>query len=207
MGRLGIPCELLVHDDGSTDETASILEHLASEIPELTLRRHENRGHGPTILAGYREATAPWVLQVDGDDEMGPAAFEGFWRVREQADLIVGRRVGRHAATTRRLLTRASTLAIRFLFGGGPSDANCPYRLMRRSVLGELVAALPAGTFAPNVIVSGLAARRGFRIIEQDVECRTNAGDRRANWNIARAALLSSVQALAAAYRARSRQV
>jgi hypothetical protein len=58
---------------------------------------------------------------------------------------------------------------VRLLFGKGVADVNTPYRLMRRARLTELIAGLPDDLFAPNVILSGLAVRRGLRLYETEV--------------------------------------
>ncbi|MDX1385296.1 MAG: glycosyltransferase family 2 protein, partial [Thermoanaerobaculia bacterium] len=67
LTRLGIAFEIRAYDDGSTDGTAAILAEMAGSEPRLRVDRHENRGHGPTVLRGYREATAEWILQIDSD--------------------------------------------------------------------------------------------------------------------------------------------
>ena len=56
LDRLGIDYEMRVYDDGSRDQSAAVLEQLSNEVPRLLVTRHSNRGHGPTILRGYREA-------------------------------------------------------------------------------------------------------------------------------------------------------
>ena len=58
--------EIVVVDDGSTDETASIVEGLA--VPGLRLVRHdENRGYGAALRSGLLAARHDHVLYVDGE--------------------------------------------------------------------------------------------------------------------------------------------
>jgi glycosyltransferase involved in cell wall biosynthesis len=169
LDRLGIDYELRVYDDGSRDRTADALEALARELPRLLVTRHHNRGHGPTILRGYREARGDWVFQTDSDGEMEPDSFERLWRERGDHDFLLGIRAGRQSAPARWLVPRVSRLAVRTLFGRGIHDVNTPYRLMRRARLEPLLAELPDDLFAPNVILSGLAVRDGLRIWETPV--------------------------------------
>jgi hypothetical protein len=51
-------------------------------------------------------------------------------------------------------------------------DVNVPFRLMRSAVLAPMMERVPADTFAPNVALSGLAARRSLRIVNVPVEFR-----------------------------------
>lgn len=165
LDRLGVDYALHLYDDGSADDTPKILDALAREHPRLVVHRRENAGHGPTVLRGYREcAASPWILQVDSDDEMPPEAFEALWSRREEHDLLVGERVHREMPPARRLVTAVARLAVRSLFGGRVSDVNAPYRLMRSDAFAPLYRALPEDTFAPNVILTGLAAMKGLRV-------------------------------------------
>lgn len=183
--RLGIVREILVYDDGSTDATPVRLAVLAHEIADVRVTRHPNQGHGPTILLGYRQARGEWVLQIDGDDEVGVEGFEPLWNARERYDLLIGRRIGRRLGVARRLLTLGAALAVRLSFGRGVADVNSPYRLMRRSALVALLPQLPAGMFAPNVALTGLAIRNGWRLFERPVRSRPGAHRPGASWSAA----------------------
>jgi glycosyltransferase involved in cell wall biosynthesis len=169
LDRLGIDYELRVYDDGSRDRTSDVLMELSSELPRVLVTRHSNRGHGPTILRGYREARGEWVFQTDSDGEMEPDSFGKLWNERERHDFLFGTRAGRQWTPARWVMTRVSRLAVRTLFGSGVADVNTPYRLMRRDRLASLVADLPDDLFAPNVILSGLAVRNGLRVWQTPV--------------------------------------
>jgi glycosyltransferase involved in cell wall biosynthesis len=191
VNRLGIVHEVLVYDDGSSDPTPARLDAVARRCPDVRVTRHDNRGHGPTILRGYREARGDWVLQIDGDDEVGPDPFSSLWNAREHVDLLIGRREGRRLGLARRMLSAGAALGVRLWFGGAVADVNSPYRLMRRSMLDGLLPRVPADTFAPNVIITGLAIRDGFTVREQPVPSRPESSRRRASWNAARVAVVA----------------
>jgi len=175
LARLGVPYEIRVYDDGSRDETGALLAELARDRPSVLALGHANRGHGPTILRGYHEARGAWIFQVDGDDEMPASAFPELWARREQADLVLGYRVGRSQSLARRIVSGVSRATVRLLFGRGVRDVNVPYRLYRRSALQALLPLIPADTFAPNVALAGLAIRRGLRVLEMPVQHRQRA--------------------------------
>ncbi len=167
--RLHIDYEFLIYDDGSKDGTRQVLERLSIGRPRLVVKSHANRGHGPTILIGYREARGEWVFQTDSDGELPASQFGVLWSHREQFDFLVGYRQQRHSTFARRIVTTGSRLAVRCLFGSSVRDVNSPYRLMRRSSLARMLRLVPATTFAPNVILSGLAARLRLRMYETPV--------------------------------------
>jgi glycosyltransferase involved in cell wall biosynthesis len=163
---LGIGYRIAIYDDGSTDGTPSVLRERAGRNPRLSIRRHENRGHGPTVLRGYLEARTPWILQIDGDGEVASSHFAALWQGRESYDFVVGARQHRVCGLVRRLVSAGSSAAVRLLIGKGVRDVNSPYRLMRREALVPLLDLVPRAAFAPNMLLSGLAARAGLRVVE-----------------------------------------
>ncbi len=169
LERLDVDYRLAVYDDGSADGTPRILGDLAERDPRLRIVRHSNRGHGPTILRGYREARSPWVFQVDSDGEMASSHFGSLWRERERYDFLVGDRQDRESVLVRRMVSAGSRAAVHLLLGRGVRDVNSPYRLMRRAALAPLLDRLPENAFAPNTLLSGLASRAGLRILEVPV--------------------------------------
>ena len=166
LDALGINYEMRLYNDGSKDETGARLDALAAANPNVRVTHQQNRGHGPTILRGYREAKGDWIFQTDSDDEIPAEAFPRVWQQRNGYDAVFGVRTGRPSGAGRRLLTKGAALAVRMLYGPGPQDANVPYRLIRRDVLAALVRNIPDDTFAPNVIMSGLVARERVRFTE-----------------------------------------
>jgi dolichol-phosphate mannosyltransferase len=82
----------LAINDGSTDGTLRILEHLREQLgARFEILSRENRGHGQSCLQGYRiacEREIPWVLQIDSDGQCDPQYFFRFWRDRKKFDVI-----------------------------------------------------------------------------------------------------------------------
>lgn len=196
LAALGVSHELRVYDDGSRDGTGDIVAALAREQPALVAIRQENRGHGPTILRGYREARGEWIFQTDSDDEMGAEWLPAVWTARDGADLVLGYRDERQSPAGRRLISAVARLSVRVLFGGRLRDVNAPYRLHRRSALARLMPRVPPDAFAPNVIIAGLAVRDGLRIVEVPVPSRPRrSGESHiVRWKLWRAAMQSLAQ-------------
>lgn len=205
LGALGIDFVIRPYNDGSKDASLAVMRKVAGCDSRIDVRDKPNGGHGNTILTGYREAAADgfaWVFQVDSDDEMGPEGFPELWNRRGEHDFLVGFRDGRKQALPRKIVSAVSRLSVRVLYGKGVWDVNAPYRLMRVSAFSRFFSRIPPTTFAPNVILSGLAARHKLRLFE----CPVAQRDRRTGevsikrWKLFRAAVRSFAQTVAFAF-------
>lgn len=167
LERLEINFEIHVYNDGSKDNTLHILNQYNARNTNIVVHDKPNTGHGPTILMGYREnSDTEWIFQIDSDNEISTEFFEEFWKRRKGFGFLIGRRVERKGPMSRRFTTFAARMIVRFLYGRGVFDVNCPYRLMRAELFKELFSRIPSHTFAPNVIVSGVACKNNYRVLE-----------------------------------------
>lgn len=166
---LGVDYVIRPYNDGSKDKSLAVMRAVAERLPRVEVRDKTNGGHGNTILTGYRDAVADgfdWVFQIDSDDEMGPEKFGELWRKRGDYDFLVGIRDGRVQQLPRKVISFVSRLCVRIFYGKSVWDVNTPYRLMRVTAFKDFYSAIPLTTFAPNVILSGLAALHKLRCYE-----------------------------------------
>lgn len=199
LAALGIDYEIRPYNDGSKDSSLDVMRAVAAGRPRISVRNKQNGGHGNTILTGYREAAADgfdWIFQIDSDDEMGPEKFEDLWSARNDADFLVGIRDGRRQALPRKIMSFVSRLCVRIFYGKSVWDVNTPYRLMRASAFRDFFDNISLTTFAPNVILSGLAAGlrcREFRVPQHD---RTTGEVSIKKWKLLKAAAKSFWQTI-----------
>lgn len=171
LKRLGIDYEIRPYNDGSRDMSLDVMRSVAASLGEqISVKDKPNGGHGNTILTGYREAAADnfdWIFQIDSDDEMGPEKFGELWSKRDSYDFLVGIRDGRVQAMPRKIISFVSRCCVKMFYGRKTIwDVNTPYRLMRAETFKEIFLQIPLTTFAPNVIISGMVARKHLRFFE-----------------------------------------
>lgn len=167
LSTLKIAFEIHVYNDGSKDNTLQILTSYVKNNPRVIIHDKLNSGHGPTILMGYRQnSDVDWLFHVDSDDEMGPDSFHLLWAERENFDFLIGQREGRNSPLPRKIISLFSRLAVKTFYGTGVWDVNSPYRLFRVNKFKKLFQIVPDDTFAPNVILSGLACLYRYKIKE-----------------------------------------
>ena len=207
LKTLGIDYEIRPYNDGSKDNSLAVMRQVAEKLGGgVNVRDKKNGGHGNTILTGYREAAADsfdWVFQIDSDDEMGPEKFNELWSRRNDYDFLVGIRDGRVQALPRKVISFVSRLCVRIFYGKSVWDVNTPYRLMRVSAFKDFYVRIPLTTFAPNVILSGLAARHKLRCFETRVpqHDRTTGEVSIKKWKLLKAAAKSFWQTIVFAFK------
>ena len=168
---------LLVIDDCSTDGTAAVLAQLSRSLPGVGfLRREVNGGHGRALLFGFQQVMSQFVFQTDSDRQHCPTDFWRLWELRDQFDFVFGVRVKRQDGAFRKLVTTLMRVLNWLVWQVWISDANCPFKLMRREALAAVLKQIPQDTFIPMVMVSILARRRGFRVTEVPVHHQARQG-------------------------------
>ena len=159
--------KLVVCDDGSKDDTYSILQRIQPDFPHLEALTKPNSGHGPTILYLYRYAIAngcDFIFQTDSDGQTEPYEFQAFWLNREKYDFQIGQRTKRQDGFSRIVVTRTLRLVVRLTMGVYVKDANTPFRLMKADKLEELMQKIPQNFFLANVALSALAVKKGLSV-------------------------------------------
>lgn len=101
LSQLQPGCELLVIDDGSTDETPQVLEEIqARNPPRFSWTRQDNAGAAAARNTGLRRSHGAYLLFLDADDELLPGALEAACdaiRANPQVSVILGGRLTRRA--------------------------------------------------------------------------------------------------------------
>jgi len=171
-------CEILVVDDGSTDDTGVAVTRLVRAGLSVRLLRQERRaGKGAAIRRGVAESLGALVLLTDADlatpiDQMGRLLS----RIAEGADIAIasraapGARIMVHQAVLRELSGRLFNRLVRMTLLPGITDTQCGFKLFRGPLARALFAESVVDGYAADVEVLSLARRAGFTIAEVPVE-------------------------------------
>jgi dolichyl-phosphate beta-glucosyltransferase len=177
------PCELILVDDGSQDETPQILQDFQERhAATRTLRNEPNRGKGYTVRRGVLEARGEFVLFTDADLSAPIEETNKLLAVLETsgADAAVGSRaldrrlIGVRQPWRREVAGRVFNLLVRMFTGLKIRDTQCGIKLFRRATTRrafELQRVTGFG-FDPEVLVQ--IQHQGGRITEVPVRWNDN---------------------------------
>lgn len=168
MTRLGQPWELLCIEDGSTDDTLSILQGLTKSKPFLRiLVFKKNYGQSSAFDAGFRAARGQWVITLDGDRQNDPADIPLLLTYCDHYDLICGRRMNRRDPWHKRLSSKAANAVRGWFCQDGVHDTGCSLKVYRRTCLDKIKMFQGMHRFLP-----ALFNNEGFRVVEVPVNHR-----------------------------------
>ena len=157
--QIGNDSKLVIINDGSKDNTYAKLQKLSDELPCLCPMTRKNGGHGSTVLFGYKYAlleNADYIFQTDGDGQTLASEFSAFWEKRHEHPAIIGYRNHRQDGFSRVFVTKVLKLVLRLIFGIKVTDANTPYRLMKKDTLARYVPRIPNDFNLSNVLLTVL---------------------------------------------------
>lgn len=139
MSVLGVPWELVVVDDGSTDGSPALLDGMSGTHPALRVVRFaRNAGQSAAFLAGLDAARGDVVVMLDADLQNDPADIPRLLQRLDGHDAVLGVRRRRQDSWLRRLSSRFANGVRRAVTGDGLRDAGCSLKAVRRERLLEL---------------------------------------------------------------------
>jgi glycosyltransferase involved in cell wall biosynthesis len=163
--------ELIVVDDGSTDETPAILARLSQGRDDLIVIRQANAGKGAALRAGIPAITGEIVVIQDADLEYDPAEVESLIEpiVRGLADVVYGSRLSGGKPQRAYLFwhmigNRFLSLVTGMLFNTTLSDMETGYKAFRADVLKSLD--LRANDFTIEPEITAKICKLKLRIYE-----------------------------------------
>ena len=178
--------ELIVVNDGSTDETGRCLAELALTFPECLriVSYDENVGKGNALICGSQVAEGELVAFLDADMDLHPMQLPVFLGIMEAlgADVVIGSKW--HPASKvdypfmRRAYSRAYYALVRLLFGFPFRDTQTGIKLFRANVLRHVLPKILVKRFAFDLELLVNVHHLGYSIAEAPItlDFRRQAG-------------------------------
>jgi len=165
--------ELIVVNDGSTDNTVALCEALGVRV----VSHQYSKGNGASIKSGARHASRDTVVFMDGDGQHKPADILRLYAVFCQGhDMVIGARSAATQASVGRLV--ANTLYNRlssWMANQTIRDLTSGFRIVNRRKFLKFLYLLPNGFSYPTTITMSFF-RAGYSVAYVDIEAGKREG-------------------------------
>jgi len=169
--------EIIVVNDGSTDDTADAIRPAAARIKNFRLVDNENnKGKGCAVRQGMLAAQGDYRIYLDADNAISIEQIENFWPYLEQGfDLVIGSievkgaRTGLPAAWYRHFLGKLSKYIIRHTVLPTIRDSQRAFKLMPGPVAKEIFSRQTLSGWGFDIEILVIARGLGYKIKELPV--------------------------------------
>ena len=166
----GLPWEIVIIDDGSTDGTRDILKELDGKDSIRVILHEKNQGKGAAVRTGFASAKGDVFLIQDADLEYDPRDYPAILKPIEEgiADVVYGSRfLGAARRSTmfwHMIANKLLTLATNILYNNILTDMETGYKVFRREVLDGITIHSNSFNFEPEFTAKIL--KKKVRIFE-----------------------------------------
>ncbi len=160
--------EVIMIDDGSTDNSWEVVKQLSAQYPAVkAIRFQRNYGKSPALYMGFKAATGNVVITMDADLQDSPDEIPGLYDMimKDGYDLVSGwKKVRYDNAVTKNLPSKLYNAVNRQLSGIKLHDMNCGLKSYKRKVVKSIEVYGEMHRFIPV-----LAKHAGFKKIGEKV--------------------------------------
>ena len=183
FAELGINGEVVVSDNGSTDNSVSISESLGARVVHC-----KDKGYGNALRFGFKNALGNYIIMGDADNTYDYNEIPIFWKaLTPDIDMVIGTRLRGYIEKSampflhRYLGTPVLTMVLNILYGTRISDIMCGMRLMKRESLEKINLKTTGMEFASELMVE--FAKHKFKIKEVKISLKCGAKGRKPHLN------------------------
>lgn len=153
MDRRAEPWELIIIDDGSTDNSLEVLKTLADKYPPLRIIKFQkNSGQSAGFDAGFKLARAETVVTLDADLQYDPRDIPHLLEGLKNYDVVCGRRRKRLDPWLKRVSTKIANAVRNKLSEENIKDTGCSLKAFKRSFLINLKMYKGMHRFLPTLL-------------------------------------------------------
>ncbi|HWW93486.1 MAG TPA: glycosyltransferase family 2 protein [Vicinamibacteria bacterium] len=161
--------EIVIVDDGSPDRSGEIADGLAREHPCIRVIHHErNSGYGAAVRSAIAASRFEFVCMTDGDDQYEVEDFRKLLKLKDRYDLIITFRYKKIYSSLRIFVSWVYNRLLRLLFRTPFRDVSTGLRMVRRSVLEDIVLEADSPFIGAELAIKAML--KGYRVGEVGIQ-------------------------------------
>jgi glycosyltransferase involved in cell wall biosynthesis len=166
--------ELIVVNDGSTDNTLTFLKGIALTDERIHILSYTtNRGKGYAVRQGVLHSQGDVVMFLDGDLDIAPDSIKDYVESLSTADLVIASKRHPESSVTiprsRALLSRAFNLLIRMATGISQKDTQAGFKVGRGEIMRTIFRSASINRYAFDVELFTIASILHLKVHEMPV--------------------------------------
>lgn len=168
--------ELIVVDDGSTDDTAAMTSRWTAAVDEARILSIPHAGKGSAIRHGMLNANGHYRMMCDADTAMPVEYIESFVsKMEEGFDIVIGSRQVEGArrfgeSPMRHLMGRIFNKAVHAIAISDFQDTQCGYKCFRADIAERLFPLQKTNGWGFDVEILRLAVENEFQVLEMPID-------------------------------------
>ncbi|HNX90651.1 MAG TPA: glycosyltransferase family 2 protein [Candidatus Omnitrophota bacterium] len=177
LDKLGMPYEIVVSDNGSTDNSVNISLEKGARVV-----REPKKGYGNAYLTGMDASNGDYIVMADADDTYDLSQIQDFIRPLEEGfDFVMGSRFkgsmlpGSMSWSHRYIGNPILSSILRIFFHTRISDSHCGYRSFTRDAYKRMQLKTTGMEFASEMVVN--AIKEKLKITEVPINYYPRKGD------------------------------
>ncbi|MBN1806639.1 MAG: glycosyltransferase family 2 protein [Sedimentisphaerales bacterium] len=183
LEKLNADFEVIIVNDGSSDNTGKIIDELAAKNNRIKAVHHiTNLGYGVALRSGFKTATKEFVFYTDGDGQFDINEMPPLLELMGQCDIVSCYRLNRRDNFIRKINAWCWTKLVCFLFGLKIRDIDCAFKLYRRIIF-DNIDLVSTGALIDTEILTR-AVRRGYRVVQRGVNHYPRTAGRQTGANL-----------------------
>jgi glycosyltransferase involved in cell wall biosynthesis len=161
--------EIIVVNDGSSDQTAAVMDAIAANDARVVPIHHRNgnRGYGAALKSGIERASKNLIFFSDSDLQFHLAELPLLLLWIEQYDAVIGYREKRNDRLHRKMNALGWNILVRMVLGLRVRDIDCAFKLFRASVFDSVRIDAVGAMVNTDILVQLI--RKGFLVKEVPV--------------------------------------
>ncbi len=168
LEKLNMDFEVIIIDDGSSDDTGRIADELAGRDERVKVVHHPgNLGYGAALQSGFAAATKELVFYTDGDGQFDIGEMPPLLPLMKQYDIVSCYRLDRQDSLIRKINGWCWTKLVCLLFGLKVRDIDCAFKLYKRKIFEGLSLSSTGALIDTEVLAR--ASHKGYLITQKGV--------------------------------------
>jgi len=168
LEKLDTDYEVIIVNDGSSDNTGKIADELAGRVDRVKAVHHQtNLGYGAALQSGFRSSTKELVFYTDGDGQFDINEMPPLLELIQQYDIVSCYRLNRQDNFVRKVNAWCWTKLVCLLFGMKIRDIDCAFKLYRKEIFDNIKLVSTGALIDAEILAR--AVRKGYRVVQRGV--------------------------------------